>query len=513
MARNITGRWVVNGNLVATTALHVGGLTADPDTDLPLARNGNGEWYIPGTSLAGAFRAWWREVSDTDKVDHLWGRLPGPRQPDETGWASHIMVADCPVDLKGGLVERRDGVGIDRDTASAAEGIKYDRAVLPAGTYLPLSMTVEVTAGQGPVIETMLAEFLESLMGGDILLGAATTRGLGRIKLDPDSVTLLHQDFSTRQGVLAMLAQGGTPHCVQQLDRESFSPAIRQRLVLRIGWRPEGPLMNRSALEGLGVDTLPLTTRDGGQVRLLLTGASVKGCLRSHAERIVRTVLDWPDDAEHTFLKQVQLPLIDALFGSTGDDAAPTASGEPLPGRGALAVADCLSEWSVPSASWAKMLAAEDDRALARVADSDQDLMRHWQPSFHVAVDRWTGGAAESLLYTVLEPHGVAWRPLELNLDLARVPESDTKAALALLLLVLDDLAAGRLHLGYAGNRGMGAVKVSEIKVTGSGAGRLLPGFSWADKGVLDALQDVTRADLAVAWGQWIARTKDRRAA
>ena len=29
-----------------------------------------------------------------------------------------------------------------------------------------------------------------------------------------------------------------------------------------------------------------------------------------------------------------------------------------------------------------------------------------------MTVDRWTGGAAESFLYTVLEPHGVAWEPL-----------------------------------------------------------------------------------------------------
>lgn len=510
MARDIAGRWVVRGDLIATTALHVGGLTADPDTDLPLARNGNGDWYIPGTSLAGAFRAWWRETFPADQVDHLWGRLPDPRRADDDGWASHVLVEDCLVDMVAGVVERRDGVGIDRSTASAAEGIKYDRAVLPAGTRLPLAMIVEVTDGKGPAVEAMLAAFLDALARGDILLGAATTRGLGRVRLDAESVTLHRQDFSTRQGVLALLAHGGTPYHADELGRQHISPSASGRLTVRIGWRPQGPIMNRSSLEGLGVDTIPLTAGDGGGTRLLLTGASVKGCLRGHAERIVRTVLDWPDETGLTFLKQVKLPLIDELFGSAGDDATPAAG--VLPGRGTLAVADCLSFWSTPPASWAALLAAEDDKAVARITESDRDL-RHWQPSFHVAVDRWTGGAAESLLYTVLEPHGVAWQPLELTLDLKRISAHGAKAALALLLLVFDDLAAGRLPLGYAGNRGMGTIDVTDIKITGPAADTMLPGFAWSGGSVLTALPDAIRDDLAAAWGHWITQTKIGRAA
>src|SRR5216117_3113234 len=58
MARNITGRLILRGTLVARTPLHVGGLGEDVDTDLPLARDGAGRLYAPGTSLAGALRQW-----------------------------------------------------------------------------------------------------------------------------------------------------------------------------------------------------------------------------------------------------------------------------------------------------------------------------------------------------------------------------------------------------------------------------------------------------------------------
>src|SRR5262245_39483468 len=58
MARDIKGRIILRGTLVARTPLHVGGLGDDVDTDLPLARDGAGRLYAPGTSLAGALRQW-----------------------------------------------------------------------------------------------------------------------------------------------------------------------------------------------------------------------------------------------------------------------------------------------------------------------------------------------------------------------------------------------------------------------------------------------------------------------
>src|SRR5581483_5809484 len=94
-----------------------------------------------------------------------------------------------------------------------------------------------------------------------------------------------------------------------------------------------------------------------------------------------------------------------------------------------------------------------------------------WQQAFHVAIDRWTSGAAESMLFTVLEPHGISWGDIELTVDLSRLPGVLRSPAAALLLLVLRDLAAGRLPLGFAVNRGMGAVKVDEITITPHGAG------------------------------------------
>jgi hypothetical protein len=45
----------------------------------------------------------------------------------------------------------------------------------------------------------------------------------------------------------------------------------------------------------------------------------------------------------------------------------------------------------------------------------------------------------------------------------------------ALLFLMLRDLSTGKIPLGYGVNRGMGAIAINNIKLTGSGLDALLP--------------------------------------
>ena len=88
-------------------------------------------------------------------------------------------------------------------------------------------------------------------------------------------------------------------------------------------------------------------------------------------------------------------------------------------------------------------------------------------PTQHVAIDRWTGGAAEGLLFSVLELHDSNWEPLEIRLNLARLPVEHADAAVALTILVLRDFAAGWIPLGSQTTRGLGAITVTSIDVRG----------------------------------------------
>jgi len=467
MARDITGRLILSGTLVARTPLHVGGLGEDVDTDLPLARNGAGQLYAPGTSIAGALRQWCEQSFGEALVRTIWGF-----QKDDRGEASHVYLEDSVVEHPDNVaVEIRDGVGIDRDTGAAAEHIKYDRAVLPRGTRLPLRLTVELgMTGDRQGAIAMFAALRDALAAGDVRLGAAKTRGLGRVELEPGA-TLSEQVVNSREGILAALK---SPDRGDPIPQKVPSPARPSpRLVFTLDWRPVGPLMVKAGFDGIAVDMLPLMSRVDGELALVLPGSSSKGALRSQAERIVRTLLDrtttYEADPKKKFLFDVDLPLINELFGLRGLSASdrrartPAGTNGPIPGLGALAIDDCYATQRMTAAAWQKVFSAEND---AQVSTALREAnAAAWQEAYHVAVDRWTGGAAESFLYTVLEPHGVAWEPLRLTIDLDRLTETHQLPSVVLVLLLLRDLGRGRLPLGFATHRGMGAVALTEVAV------------------------------------------------
>jgi CRISPR/Cas system CSM-associated protein Csm3 (group 7 of RAMP superfamily) len=270
--------------------------------------------------------------------------------------------------------------------------------------------------------------------------------------------------------------------------------------------------MVKSGADGLAVDMLPLLSGHGDGTALVIPGSSLKGVLRSQAERIVRTVLDiddrdrWPRAAHRRFPAQLaEVPLVNELFGAPG---RPEADGGPA-GQGALFVEDTYSR-RLEGLSGLNALAMEDDtpRLLRQLAAAGRG---DWTVAHHVAIDRWTGGAAEAFLYSVLEPIGEAWEPLELSLDLRRMPEFQRHPAVTLLLLLLRDLVDRRLTLGFAGNRGMGEVEITRIELTGATG---LAGLGDAPvelaNGHLDALSPAVREELTGAWQRWLQTERAR---
>jgi CRISPR/Cas system CSM-associated protein Csm3 (group 7 of RAMP superfamily) len=465
MARRLSGRLRITGTLVARTPLHVGGHGEDVDTDLPLAKDGRGRHYVPGTSLAGPLRDWCRQMYPT-LVQETWGF-----QKDAEGRASGVVVADAVVP-EGAAVEVRDGVGIDRVWGCAADHIKYDRAILPCGTEIPLAISVELTEKRAGDVRNMFADLLAALQAGEVRFGAARTRGLGRLQLAA-GFRVVEETLNTRDGLLAILS--GT------LPAVTLTPTGRRRprLEIAIDWRPIGPLMVKSGLDGIGVDMLPLLSYHDGALSLVLPGSSVKGALRTQSERIVRTLLgkdaDRKLEAKKRFLAHLRLPLIEDLFGSPGRSKASSDPGRDELGLGALGIDDCYAtNVRIPPQAWENLIRAEPDAApggsespLRRSLEGRDVNLPLWTASYHVAVDRWTGGAAEGFLYTVLEPHGVTWEALRLWLDPDRMRRLECeREALALLLFVLRDLSGGRIPLGFATHRGMGAVAVTGIAFT-----------------------------------------------
>ncbi|RMG02439.1 MAG: hypothetical protein D6741_03740, partial [Planctomycetota bacterium] len=181
--------------------MHVGGFGEDVETDLPLARDGTGRYYIPGTSIAGALRQWCLRAFGPETVRDVWGF----QGRGNSGHASLVELDDMTLaDEVDPFVEIRDGVGIDRQWGVAAEHIKFDRAVLPRGTSLRFCMTVLVPSPDlRNMALAMLGNLRDALAAGRIRLGAAKSRGLGKIVLE--NARIVEQRLDSREGILQSL--------------------------------------------------------------------------------------------------------------------------------------------------------------------------------------------------------------------------------------------------------------------------------------------------------------------
>ncbi|NBD31867.1 MAG: hypothetical protein GVY17_02555, partial [Cyanobacteria bacterium] len=230
MARKIHTRWKIEGTLTAKTPIHVGGVGGDTDTDLALAVNGRGNYYIPGTSLAGALRGWMERLLAESTINRLWGF-----QEQEQGQASLIIIDDAEIEPKEIAIEIREGVGIDRNTGTAAERFKYSRAILPKGVSFPLNITLDSQTDQKP---HDLWQLLLALEKGDIRIGAAKTRGLGKVQL---TVSSIHEQTFKGKHIFDVLLNGGTAHQWKDLKPKTYhSP---DKLSLDIQWTPKDPVM------------------------------------------------------------------------------------------------------------------------------------------------------------------------------------------------------------------------------------------------------------------------------
>ncbi len=500
--RPMTARLRVRGWLRLAGVVHIGGADHDPNIPMQVALDGRGRLYAPASSLAGPLR---RLDPEAGTPVSRWGHDdPATRQTV----VSRVVVSDAlvttttctrtdgePADLASPtVVQARSGVGIDRYLGTAAPGILYERAVLPAGLYLRLSLDLESSADDLDTDKAWLSGLLAAMTDG-VQVGAAKTRGLGRVTLDPDTVTVVEHRLDSPGGLLQLL-HGQAPQWTLTDLHRTHPPHMPHstRVTVTIDWSPAGPVMVRGPVDGVTVQTVPLVDGDGTDVRLLLPGSSVKGVLRGHAERILRTVtphgadmgLPEGDGAQRgrAFRQQhTGLPLVNAVFGAP-PTAGPRRHAGDTTGIGAVRVDDCLSRTRIPGTLWDELFtptepapdgpgqpAVPADRA-PRMPDhlrrglADLGLQR----TDHVAIDRWTGGAAPGRLFSVLEPYGVAWHPITLTLDLERLrahPQTPAPAGLALLLLVLRDVKAGRVRFGYATHRGLGDITVNAVRLTG----------------------------------------------
>ena len=216
-------RLEITGKLTTITALRISaGRSTEPiGTDSPVIKDALGQPLIPGSSFKGALRSrlesflraidssfaanpaieseWsitsedmkaLKESYDDDQIftQEIIKKTDLISQLFGSPWiASKFQVRDLTVvpDTWFGQYQERDGVAIDRDTETAADGKLYDFQVVPAATEFEFHAIVE---NAEPWELGLIMIGLHQFETQQIPLGGGRSRGLGVVELQIDKM-------------------------------------------------------------------------------------------------------------------------------------------------------------------------------------------------------------------------------------------------------------------------------------------------------------------------------------
>jgi len=331
-------RLVIRGALLVPQALHIGSGEPSIKSDAAIRRDGGEQPYIPGSTLGGLLRATatdfapylfanWRAA-----IDGLFGRAGGERNAENN--ASRVVVEDAflltPLPSAS---EVRDYVGIDRRKGVARPHLQYDREVVPSNTSYSFEISVEEPTQDEILLLLAVLDFW-SEFDFALHIGGRTTTGLGKAKLDRNSLVFYNLDFSNPTILLDYLCPSGEEpqHQMEYLpeaarvcrndiepvtgqlhtpqDNNSHAEAFfPQHLFLTVALTLEEPLLVQGSVPEIPEAGASLygenRTSDADFVTALTTpvdeegklakkeyipGSSLKGVFRTRAEKIIRTL-------------------------------------------------------------------------------------------------------------------------------------------------------------------------------------------------------------------------------
>jgi len=434
--------YIVRMTLELCSPLHIGSGADDPLLDAPVVRDAFGDYRLPGSSLAGAARAF--------AADHGFEGLFG--RGDADACASSIEFSDGflldwdgrPVLEKrlqgerpsiGDMLEVQEHVRIDHQSGAAEDSGKFDAEVVSSGLRFRIELTFHEpwadSAGNAGKFALAFAEVASAIAEGKISVGGGITSGLGLIKAVTGTVS--HDVFAVRtvagleaarnrpSAITSPMAQAGLPPRGMALQEPAFDDSVSGWLRMRL--QVNGPILvggsqrpraGGTAAEGdaraadLVFGEMRVADYASGQMRTFpwVPGSSLKGVIRHRVWHVADAI---GHDAPKAF--------VDGLFGSV-DGAQARMSKVTVLGH--------------------------------VLEDVERTVVQH------VAIDRLTGGSLRGALFS----EAPIWKDgllLDVELRFGRLAPLEA----ALLAHALLDLAEGELPVGGGVNRGNGSLGIA----------------------------------------------------
>lgn len=440
--REIVERWIIEGQLHLETPAHLGSGDSDELTDMPLLVDdveGTKRPLLTGATLAGALRAYlgeWECGYDTvarhgarPGKNSLTVKLFGVLSGEDDGEQSRLIVEDALGEAT--KMERRQGVGIDRQSRTAKHQRLYDTLLWPTGTTFKLRLELLVNKDDDSAeLRQALATALQGLSNGGITLGMRKRRGFGRVCVKEWRVR--GYDLCMPGDLFDWIEQGAAPLSDQLALCTDIKQAFNIKELLqdkRAWFSVEGGFsLNQSSLlirtEGLSSSDPDMkhlhAHRPGNPSGVpVLSGTSLTGALRARAFKVVNTL---------TNADTKTLSLTESIFGS--EDKEIDRKNKKRSKASRLHVREHVIKYA------------------------GTDLVQH-----RVSIDRFTGGALPTALFNQQAAIGLPETVVTLSLWL-RAPENHE---IGLLLLLMKDLWTSDLPLGGESSVGRGRLQGKQL--------------------------------------------------
>lgn len=305
------------------------------ETDADVLRNGDGEVFIPGTSVAGAFR---NALMLKEKSDGIMGYSDG-----EQGRMSSMLISDIyfvePEHVKTGI---RDGIKLD--DSKIVEN-KFDMEIVETGAVGTLYIECVVREGDTPEqYVNAIKKLVTMLQSGEIRFGANKNRGFGRVELltEADSESYVYEKSFSKEDkndyaafILDVNSKTSKDTRLGLYDSQKLSDWIGEE------WTEKCMNMNQRADADQPLDlgqyvkiSVPLRLMGGISIRRysaksnqadfehitcdgkpVIPGSSWNGAIRADAARILRELIDVGKDKQ-----MIVDNLIDGWFGKISDE-------------------------------------------------------------------------------------------------------------------------------------------------------------------------------------------------
>jgi CRISPR/Cas system CSM-associated protein Csm3 (group 7 of RAMP superfamily) len=415
-------------------------------TDVDIIRDGNDKPFIPATSFVGALQDYIKINGRENDLKQFWGFTADGKNTKEPGRPPCLSQAGSAGSVpegkgvSGATEERqsslrcrdltcregmapkvaiRDGIAIKAETGIVEDGKKYDYEVVEPGAQFDLHL--EVSFGNDTTRDfsrRMLATIRKILEQEAVRIGAKTNSGLGKIRLA--NAKMSEFDFGKKQDVLHWLRRDYPPTIVNPdypaftIQKKNFTIdatfGLKNSLIIRS--YPSDPKMPDA-----------VHIRSGGNP--VLPGASLKGAIRSRAERIIKTLFGTGSDKEDK-----AKGVLDELFGCVDEE---------------YRLKEATKEKDRPKAV-RKGKVRIDEVTLPEFTSELQSRIK---------IDRFTGGTIESALFDAMPLFSDG--DVNKQIKNVRITIRDYKDYEAgLMLLVLKDLWTGDLAIGGEKSIGRG---------------------------------------------------------